>query len=1423
MRKGKVTWKQVLALMLTAVMVLTAVPQSSMSALAAAAEQETENQEPKDVSDNQSEADPVIPPAEEPKQQPEVAGNAASGKEGIGNEETGNEGTGNETAVYDVFSGDVSDGDVSSGDVSSGDVSGGDQETGAERVNFQLSGNNYDTFTVEYVLVSGEDTPTVDKANHTIWVDKGDKLEITIHSKPGYRLDYVLMNGMEQPLQDMKNEQGAIYENVAIIEITMDENYGAWVNTREAYLGLAVGYTDDPLTKGPLQEEIAPTDGVYNVGKRNFYIYAYKGDRKCMDIDHAEILGLSKDSLSELITAQVWVAEKDDNWDFARIFIGPDLAGKSFQVALYEKAEDTTPFEIVKIKAAPATKSSKIDGVKNGVVSQEFNTLKEYTLSSRPAQNVLEPLYVIVPEVLSGEAGEDAWQYLMSQPYSDGKLTIQTADKAGKVKIALVDANAVPYGNLIDLQTCKKYQACVAEFTLDIKAPQWTQKAPTVKFSKASEDTLWLEITPPAGFKTEQPEEYCYKIVVQPKDDLERVKYLPIGQASYQFQIPYAEGGDQFDVKAQLCYIGNTGKQTPGEEDILYASKSSKILKCATRKPYLAEKITLKKLTNTIYSGQGKVAVAKIDLGKNTSYVEDDYLEAFTTANGLYASIKNGILYLEAAPEIIWGSDGTQLHVYVTANNDIRDSENLAYLKPVAAELSIKVVDGITGIYVPNDSEQTTRPVYKQKGKAVSLKLEPECDYQVFWTRSGKATYSIGYMQDNVFYENKDILGKGMLSVNNKGVLSVHKSYDPLGKHPVNPMGDNRFCVKITAADYPGNTASAVAWFEITTEKPTLGKLIFAYDDARRGVKFHGFVDQSDISLEGRLLSTVAMVKEDAVPDADGYYAFEDVIDLEYYTLTTNSKETSVQFMRSSRNKNCLYYLDMNPQIFGKKITLTATTTDGSKVTQKFSFSTHYVEKDHVGIKWDQGSNQPWEMMKPVKDQDGNSQNNYLFMNPDTGEAAGSGNPIYLKIAREKEDGTIEDGSYAWDYHISVSGAKVTDMVSEDMEGEYSFNQTLKITLTGKKATVTLKKGNKAVQTYTIVNDHFEKEVAVPKITVGKGEKLFAELNQQQELSFHMSKSLENADQVAYVRILETSLEKARVQDEPWGSSYENVFLVNSSGYIDLKLDPDQQDFCLSAEYFLDEGKRSISFVFLDKDYTPLTQQSKPVTIKVEKIKPKMKLTATKYTLSAEDAMEVPLKCETQHVREILCVELLNDIQKGQANNFTTYFEVDKDSMTLRLKPGITDLPSKKDLTGYVLIAAEYEDGSSVTIAPKITVNLKKGYTKKYKADPIKVDHDNVDLKDAMPVTIRANGEEVPVYAVYVETAAKDPAVTAKVDQDEVLLQISDISKRKNQKVTLYVIPKNSKAALNNTVLTEEEIKAQGVKIVLNLTCDVVM
>ena len=1285
MRKGKVTWKQVLALMLTAVMVLTAVPQSSMTALAAASS--GEEMSGSDLSDKN------------------VSGGDLSGEEVSGGDlSSGNGASGNMPGE------EVSGGDVSEGDNSGGDISGGDREPGEGDMCLTVSGGDYDTCDLQVVTVSGNDQPLVNEEEHEYYIGYGDEVEITVRSKPEYRLLSVYTDDENYLIEKIPGEDGALSYYQTKFRLIMDQHITLGVSIEDGYSQLKVGYTSGGLdTFQPAKKQ----NSVYYADRRPLNFFAYeKNSVDPMEIGRAEILDFPDNGISQAYVGSLVDGQKFINC--AWVEIASDLAGKDFRVALYEDELDTVPLDIIRVKAASVVKKVSVEGVKKGILSQITNLTTEYKLTGLPDQDVFPDEWKVIVYDAKDERGEailNASKLLRAEITEQSRLKLTTNGVTGKATVLIYNESALQ-GEKLTEENLDYYQARLAQFQVEVKSAAWLQKQPTVKFIKASDTMIWFSIAPPAGFpkslSKEDAQRYYYRVTAVEKgaDPASKLTiFEPLGSNSYGWKVlPGVNRGQgraaNFQVTAQLCYVEEGYlSHTVKDENILLAGKESKAVSCPTKNPCLTEKITLKKKNTVLYTGQSWVAVAAVDVGKDATGIDEDDFEVIMDRPGAPydAWVLNGILYVSAKRNILPGT----YSVTVVAKNDFYSGNDL---QPVSASIQFKILGGIAEISVPNDCEERIQSIYKQPGKAASVKLNPVLsswtDYMP--TASKKVTYSLGYMEGDTFIENKDILGKGMITLKNN-VITINKKYDPDGEHIFNPMGDNRFCVKITAADFEENGTYEIAWFEIGTERKNFGKLAIVDDidaDARIHVSY--LLDGGMIPIEVLDDAGIMVLRQDAVLNPEGWCAWEDVAEVSDYTLTSNQKLCEVWYDMDEGLS--VIWADM--KALGKTVTITATATDGSKITSKGSFKLGGLQQENVGIAWDMGLTgevddeyeyeedyglDQWEMMKPVKDGDGHEQTNYPFVDPADASTLGSGDTLRLRIAAQNADGTLQSGNANWGYSISVSGAKVQYDMSEEFEREFAASQYIKLIMTGKNAKITLKSGKKTIQTYTILNENYDKEKKAPKITLVKNQKVFAKVNDLQTLQFNMNQSVEGAVKVRVVSLT------------PMDGIFANDFFEEK----EADLQEGATQFTVICQERLQVSKGKVSFVFLDAKGTPITHVTNNVSLKVEPLKKSFKLTE-KCTLSSKNHFSAELKYVRNHAEYAGGAELVNKIQKGQANEFTKYFELDGDTLTLKLKEGLTELPGKTDLTGYVRMPVEYLDGTTETMLCKLTVNLKK-------------------------------------------------------------------------------------------------------------------
>ncbi len=824
---------------------------------------------------------------------------------------------------------------------------------------------------------------------------------------------------------------------------------------------------------------------------------------------------------------------------------------------------------------------------------------------------------------------------------------------------------------------------------------------------------------------------------------------------SYGDVSAYAEGDTGSTTPPADTGVDNLTPPTGGT--LIASSKVATVKNLATKAPYYADKISLKKekAASSLYTGQTAV-VASIDFGKNTTYnrdedVEVEVVDAPEKQNGdklLTAEIEDGKVTLAADAELTPGK--YTIRVSQTAGTGIPQET-----VPASATLQVTVVQGIykidpvsaPKIYVAANKTGTAKitPVYNDKNSDGVTDAKP---------KTAKVSYQVGKLENKQFAADADIAKK--VSVKSNGTVTVLKGYEK------DPIDGGKFAVQVKAADFADNEVAETVEYEVITQAEELGAIVLVAKEQSTYKKLDvtGKLAVNEIA-DGK--ATIAVLKKD-VQKTDNFEE-GDFAEPASYTLTFSKKKDIGMYANGE--------IWVNKPVDNVKVS--AVTTDGGKKKATdlvFSVTYETVEGAKLQITSPQGVNFSAE--------------NKAEVTVPTGEI--------IKIQAVDKDDKALEGKLV-DYKITtLKGAKI-------VTGKNSLS--VGILMSGKEATVKLtnpKGSTPRDVTYTITNTNFDQPKA-PKVTVAKGAKLYANNTNAQKLTFTIAKS----DPVEAVKV-KISAAPDEASQKLLGYISDSNKEISLANKVISKVETVDFDVNFSANMDVIK-KATLYFDFIgeeggdnDKKDVILTKTSTAVTVKTELLKKSYKLT-NKYTMSAKDTAKVALTGKETGVEKVEFKSILNANIKGTVNKFKEAFKLTDSKLCL-----IDETKAVKDyqdgdkklnnLIGFVKYTVTYRDGSEQEFITQLTINVKPSVRKLTSKKAVLVKEDDM----APEITVMAGKDvcglayaaykdkEGTIFALDETKSYADGTVTLKLADG---VKAADVTLTKKEG-TLTVIPADS-------------------------------
>ena len=797
-------------------------------------------------------------------------------------------------------------------------------------------------------------------------------------------------------------------------------------------------------------------------------------------------------------------------------------------------------------------------------------------------------------------------------------------------------------------------------------------------------------------------------------------------------------------------------------------------LNAATKEAFYETKLSYKKGTTTIYTGQQDVTVATpkfttpttftdvtvefVDT-KNGGALDDDYDGPSKTETYDYY----GTTYTAAVDE-----DGTVKvsvdlpysggYASIPANLGVRihaDAPQNGYAASAVVKLSI--VRGIERIYIA-----TPENLYvKDLKKGASLKLAPVLN-------GGSKNYTPKSKKVQYFITDEDGLAAGTadcglsdevqakVTVKANGTVTVAKNYVPQkGATKDEEKDNNSFYVTAVAADYNNSEVEyTTAKITISTEAQEISKLVV--------MKGSTVLGSGAVSLKAEDFSSIYVAALRSGADE------KNLVSTDYLPVTLKSGNKAVSVYQSGNR----WGLSMTKP--ANNVKLTATTTDGGKKTATVTLNIAAYEDLGLQItETDTGA---------------------VYGPTETAISySGSANAKYsLRIMQPVADGwTTSDYT---NYSVSVKGGKVIK------DSGLTDAHTTCIIVNSAKATITLKdKANKKFsKTYTIENKNFKTTKAPKistkdKITSGWG-----------SISYQVTDAANGNYAGRYVQLAPdwTDVKNAyNTRSDIFNYNNSSITRIDDSGIFTLNpyLEAGSTYKLVATVGDMEQG-----------EFVPAAKDVK-LTIKVPKAKTVKLKVPTSYKLDAKAnaSAEITIDGYNYTVSETMNVVLKAQGRDAHTNNFKKYFDTRYEggkyyiglnstltSDDLAYITNMSDKTAKADREGYITVT---EDEGSYRKDFKITISFNNA---KYSSAGATV------YKEATTTaTISVLNGKTPVKVAFAAVDSADaktaasgfavPATNGIVDGN-IVLNSTTAEAGKTYNVKLYVVPADSAYVTEN-------------------------
>ena len=1042
----------------------------------------------------------------------------------------------------------------------------------------------------------------------------------------------------------------------------------------------------------------------------------------------------------------------------ADITLSAEDAGSTVEVSLKVDVNDEERNYSIKLEVAAAPTEVVITGVENGKLTQNVGTVKEYPVTLKPAGAGKSLAATSDKEAVTAEVVGDNLRVTVTNA-----ATVQT-DFA---TITIYDSN-------------DENQKALTGGTITVTTANLLNKVtPTVALKSATDIDLVLTL----GSKVNEAEaaaltdgKLYYMVVVTPADETDTelaaeqtvyVERTGATDVTAPIKVAAAEKNQgegkaaSFKVDVTLVQTKSGVLNSPGEENVQFktAAKSDTV---ATKKPYFTTKLGVKKLNGgKAYTGQ-TVEVAQLVLDKDTTWTNFDL--DYDSKYLIGATIVDGKIRV-TVPQ---GFDTGKRTIYVCGTDSGRD------LHVATATVQIDIVRGIENLSI------TAPETLYKKDNRTKASFKADVIYNNGSSNRVPKTKKVEWTVTNTDDTELSAENAKYITVKN-GTVTVDKNYVV----SVN-KAENKFRLNVKAADYEGNTVSAHADFEITSQAAELGDMIIVKDD-----NYGGWT----------LVDVENPVNADELEEAYAVVLKKGVAIREHYTeegLAAVTADAEVTF--KSSNKAVSIDSDGYMEVYktAKKVKITATATDGSKNFSDITIAeVKYTAASDFGL-----CIQNYDTHETLIDSGSSEKTEASFY--------GKKDTVFNVVILAKNGGNWENaGLSLTDVSVSVKGAKVLD---KDWAGRPE-----KIAATGTPITITLtskslKVNNKNfTKTFTITNSSIPTvKTNAPKLVTK--DKLISDYYEVPEEPHTQTVTYTLPKEYAgkFIQITSDSIDAAKN-----GSRYDafedacdeigSIVRVDNNGQVTLTFK------CTYYYGATDIPVGSYKLNYLVGDYDAdgnFVAETKPgsVTLKAAAQKAVKAKLNTSYTMSVKEGAKVELALNNKNVKLVVS-NLENANIKGEENHFTTYFEHDgnylklKDTLSPEQLADITSKAAKNNLTGWV--SYMYTDDRGVVQGyadAQIKVSF-KDLVQKYSLSKATI------LSDADNATVEAYAgkEAAPVKYVLV-TAGKFTAATDNEGESKIVLNKGAGDLATSNKVTLRIVPQGS-CYDNDTFFSEEVLQ----------------
>lgn len=921
-----------------------------------------------------------------------------------------------------------------------------------------------------------------------------------------------------------------------------------WVNSDPLYSPKVKVKNSDGEYK-----EIKPVNGIYNVKYTDdIKLFLQRGNWT------AKLVNKIKDGTKVL---NDWYVKTEDNGFWLK-FLDADTQkfykeyyGKTLKVEMYDPENQYGarggygPKATFKLKVSTPITSTTVNGVTKvdgrQTLSPAIGEEKVCTVSVNSGASI-ENLGFMYSD------GTTECSFLDTR-IENGKLYVKAnaGCKAGKtVDIILYDTeNPIKWD---------KQDVTNGKITVTTAAPAWAKTAPTVSLASANDIKLEFNVKAPKGLVLDDNYWIAVKLAPNNKTKTEDSGYSINEDVSYfhvnddgtipRIVVNVFKKNDSSIVEtlgkgfgtsldAMVSFMTTEGGANPTETSKILVEGADKKITVATKEPYYADRITLKKGVTKLYAGDKDKIVATVDFGKNATYTTADYWEILNesalSGKGITAAQED-----DNKVKISVGDD-TPVGKYTvevgTKGNGV----------PAKASVQIEVAQTAKTLNVGISQLN----IYHNPKKDITAKIKPvmyDQDGKVI--KSAKFTYKIEIVKNGETLPATDktlTVKSGVVKVAKGFVLDSDAEYKLIVTGTVGKTVAAPVTIKIIEAN-PKIKSIAIGETAVKADSNITLKEYFAIVEnlSNRDDKALDYLPAT-IGLADDIKTDAIVIKEDKGGEV---FRVEDLSVI---------KEVKIP----------------NPAYITKtgKIAISVTTIAGTKTEIKFNIvadtSTTYDALEVSAIDGTEPIEPDAVSAGKIWTVKGSTLQNYV---------------INLKNSSNKTETTKKNISGD---KLSVSGAKIV----KNWHGD-----CIQIVMTSKTATITRKHGSTKVGTYYITNDAFD--LKAPKVTADRNSKLYTNFGDNQTVNYTLDKVYDDLDRLDHLRISSTN---ADINE--WIQSGNIVYDVLDKKTFSITVQGEASKvkaakYPITVEFVDGEGASIFPATTTNLEFKTLKKSFKPVT-----------------------------------------------------------------------------------------------------------------------------------------------------------------------------------------------------------------------------------